>query len=75
MMLRMLRLGRLDGLLIDDFSLNHSEGVPDGYRMIELETVTTYSWLRKEFESLLPQFNHGTYIFRAERGGLRKTKS
>ncbi|WP_033068893.1 hypothetical protein [Thalassospira australica] len=75
MMLRMLRMGRLDGLLIDDFSLNQSDGVPDGYRMIELETLTTYSWLRKEFEPLLPQFNRGTYIFRAERDDLFEIKS
>ncbi|KZB72214.1 MULTISPECIES: hypothetical protein [Thalassospira] len=65
MMLRMLRLGRLDGLLIDDFSLNQSSGVPEGYRTIELEAHTTYSWLRKEYEALLPQFNRGTYLFRA----------
>ncbi|WP_297024211.1 hypothetical protein [Thalassospira sp.] len=65
MMLRMLRHGRLDGLLIDDFSLNQTEGVPEGYRAIELETRTSYSWLRKEYEALLPQFNRGTDIFRA----------
>ena len=65
MMLRMLRHGRLDGLLIDDFSLNQTEGVPEGYRTIELGTLTTYSWLRKEYEALLPQFNRGTDIFRA----------
>jgi len=65
MMLRMLRHGRLDGLLIDDFSLNQTEGVPEGYRTIELETLTTYSWLRKEYEALLPQFDRGTYLFRA----------
>jgi len=65
MMLRMLRLGRLDGLLTDDFSINQTDGIPEGYRTIELETLTTYSWLRKEYEALLPQFNRGTDIFRA----------
>ncbi|NIY76815.1 hypothetical protein HED22_14270 [Thalassospira sp. HF15] len=65
MMLRMLRHGRLDGLLIDDFSLSQTGGVPEGYRTIELETLTTYSWLRKEYEALLPKFNRGTDIFRA----------
>lgn len=64
MMLRMLRFGRLDGALIDEFSLSHTEGVPKGYRKIELKTLTNYSWLRKEHEALLPQFNKGTDIFR-----------
>lgn len=64
MMLRMLHHGRLDGALIDEFSLSQTEGVPKDYRKIELETLTNYSWLRKEHESLLPQFNHGTDIFR-----------
>ncbi|MEQ9344812.1 MAG: hypothetical protein RIG26_00075 [Thalassospira sp.] len=65
MMLRMMRQGRLDGVLIDDHSLRLTGGIPDGYYAIEVETLTNYSWLRKEYEALLPRFNRGTDLFRA----------
>jgi ABC-type amino acid transport substrate-binding protein len=75
MMIRMLRHGRLDGLLIDDYSLRNAAVLPDGYRVIELDSQTAYSWLRKEFEGLLPQFNVGTDIFRAALDTTAEVKS
>jgi hypothetical protein len=75
MMLGMLRHGRLDGLLTDGFSLQQTGGVPEGYHTIVLESRTTYSWLRKEYEALLPQFNRGTDIFRAALDMTTEAKS
>lgn len=75
MMMRMMQEGRLDGVLIDDNSLLQTGGVPDGYHAIEVETLTNYSWLRKEFETLLPQFNHGTDIYRTALETLPETES
>jgi len=75
MMMRMMRQGRLDGVLIDDHSLLLTGGIPAGYYAIEVEALTNYSWLRKEYEALLPQFNRGTDIFQAAREDLSETNS
>ncbi|MBX2831409.1 MAG: hypothetical protein KTR23_09560 [Rhodospirillales bacterium] len=75
MMMAMMRQGRLDGVLIDDHSLLLTGGIPAGYYAIEVESLTNYSWLRKEYEALLPQFNHGTDIFQAAREDLSETNS
>jgi hypothetical protein len=64
MMLKMLDHGRIDGMLINSFSLGAMGGVPDGFVAIPVIKLDVFSWLQTKHADILPQFDAGTAVFR-----------
>ncbi|MBC07831.1 hypothetical protein [Thalassospira sp.] len=60
MMREMLVKGRLDGMLLNAFSLSVQGGVPDGFVQIPVTKLAVYSWLRAEHASEIAKFDIGT---------------
>jgi len=60
MMKRMLLTGRLDGMLLNAFSLDLRGGVPNGFVSIPVKKLAVYSWLRAEHAERITMFDSGT---------------
>ncbi len=63
MMQKMLRYGRLDAILLDNYSLSVTGGVPDGFQAVPVMSLSVYSWLAADHADLLPAFDKGTELF------------
>lgn len=63
MMQKMLRYGRLDAILLDNYSLSVTGGVPDGFHAVTVTSLSVYSWLVADDADLLPVFDKGTTLF------------
>ncbi|PKR55966.1 substrate-binding periplasmic protein [Thalassospira marina] len=64
MMQNMLKLGRVDAMLLDGYSLKVSGGVPAGFHAREIGEITVYSWLLARYSDYLPKLDAGTVIYR-----------
>lgn len=64
MMMNMLRRGRIDGMLINSFSLEMLGGAPEGFITIPVRKLPVRSWLQAKHSDLMPQFDKGTELFR-----------
>jgi ABC-type amino acid transport substrate-binding protein len=63
MMQQLLRAGRLDAMLINEFSLHLSGGLPDGYISIPVKDLEVFTWVRPEFSDLLPAIEKGNAAY------------
>ncbi|MEQ8392272.1 MAG: hypothetical protein RIB30_14885 [Thalassospira sp.] len=68
MLQEMLLEGRIDAMLLDEYSLNQSGGVPEGYQAIVVDQFELHSWLRAEFADFLPKFDAGTAVYLGKLG-------
>lgn len=64
MMNKMLKKGRLDGMLLNGFSLALLGGAPDGFVQVPVTKMAVYSWLRTEHAGFLAKFDAGTAKYR-----------
>lgn len=64
MMNKMLEKGRLDGMLLNGFSLDVLGGAPDGFIQVPVTKLLIYSWLHAEHAGLLTKFDVGTAKYR-----------
>lgn len=63
MMREMLVKGRLDGMLLNSFSLKVVGGAPEGFVQIPVTKLEVYSWLRAEHASQMEKFDVGTALY------------
>lgn len=64
-MLAMLGEGRLDGALLNAFSLGANGGVPAGFVALPVASLTVHTWIRAEYADLLPKLDEGTVAYRS----------
>lgn len=64
MMNKMLEKGRIDGMLLNGFSIDVLGGVPDGFVQVPVTKLSVYSWLHAEHADLLAKFDAGTAKYR-----------
>ncbi|MCC4238915.1 type 2 periplasmic-binding domain-containing protein [Thalassospira povalilytica] len=63
MMQELMRAGRLDAMLINEFSLILTGGLPDGFVSIPVMELEVYTWLRAEFSDYLPLIEKGNQAY------------
>jgi hypothetical protein len=75
LMIEMLVKGRLDGLLVNAFSLGVQGGTPDGFVAIPVANLSVYSFLRAEHAEHLAKFDAGTARYREKIAAWREKHS
>ncbi|WP_286790926.1 substrate-binding periplasmic protein [Thalassospira sp. UBA4513] len=75
LMMEMLVKGRLDGILLNDYSLRSQGGAPEGFVAIPVANLAVYSFLRAEHAEQMAKFDNGTVRFREKIAALRKDPS
>jgi uncharacterized protein (UPF0212 family) len=75
LMIEMLGKGRLDGLLLNAFSLGVQGGAPDGFVAIPVTNLSVYSFLRAEHAEHLAKFDAGTTRYREKIAAWREKHS
>ncbi len=73
--MEMLVKGRLDGILLNDYSLRSQGGAPEGFVAIPVANLAVYSFLRAEHAEQMAKFDNGTVRFREKIAALRKDPS
>ena len=72
LMTEMLVKGRLDGMLVNAFSLDVQGGTPDGFVAIPVTNLTVYSFLRAEHAQQMVKFDAGTTRYKEKVAAWRK---
>lgn len=75
LMVEMLVKGRLDGLLLNAFSLGVQGGTPDGFVAIPVADLNVYSFLRAEHAEHMAEFDSGTARYLEKIAAWRKRPS
>ncbi|GAA0626876.1 substrate-binding periplasmic protein [Thalassospira tepidiphila] len=75
LMMEMLVKGRLDGILLNDYSLRSQGGAPEGFVAIPVANLAVYSFLRAEHAEQMAKFDNGTVRFREKIAAFRKDPS
>tara|TARA_R110000751_G_C13731241_1_gene476546 strand:- start:244 stop:1023 length:780 start_codon:yes stop_codon:yes gene_type:complete len=74
MMQSMIKMGRIDAMLLDGYSLDVTGGVPPGFYAHSVGEITVYSWVLARHRDYLPKLDAGTVIFRQHmlKGGAKQ---
>lgn len=75
LMVEMLVKGRLDGLLLNAYSLGVQGGTPDGFVAIHVANLNVYSFLRAEHAEYMAKFDAGTARYREKIAAWRENPS